>query len=505
MAHYVSAGPGALLNPALAKIYFSTDLFIKDVDLVFTTDDTVNIGNATDNRPANVYASASFDLRKALGLAATASATKGLFLVNETNATAGATVQMSPSLVLGGEAWDTDGGGTNTVLAFRQVMHPTSAAVPVGQLIWACDPGDGTYDNVAKLTYDGTTSNLSLIGAAANLLFDTDASGDIGAASANRPDDIHAASSFNAVSAMALAGTASATKGLFLVNTTNSTAGATVQVSPSIVLGGEAWDTDGGGTNTVMAFREVFSPTSAAVPVGQLIWACDPGDGTYDNVAKLTYDGTTSSLSLIGAAASLLFDTDASGDIGAAAANRPDDIHAASSFNAVSAMALAGTASATKGLFLVNTTDATAGATVQMSPSIVLGGESWDTDGGGTNTVLAMRMVMLPTSGATPSAQLILSSDPGDGTFDTVATFSYNGTTPQLTMPASGNVKSPGITASGDIGGEASTLTLSNATAAKDSTAATLGNTPTGIAGAHAAWVKVYVGTTTAYVPYWTA
>ena len=369
MAHYVSAGPGALLNPALAKIYFSTDLFIKDVDLVFTTDDTVNIGNATDNRPANVYASASFDLRKALGLAATASATKGLFLVNETNATAGATVQMSPSLVLGGEAWDTDGGGTNTVLAFRQVMHPTSAAVPVGQLIWACDPGDGTYDNVAKLTYDGTTSNLSLIGAAANLLFDTDASGDIGAASANRPDDIHAASSFNAVSAMALAGTASATKGLFLVNTT----------------------------------------------------------------------------------------------------------------------------------------DATAGATVQMSPSIVLGGESWDTDGGGTNTVLAMRMVMLPTSGATPSAQLILSSDPGDGTFDTVATFSYNGTTPQLTMPASGNVKSPGITASGDIGGEASTLTLSNATAAKDSTAATLGNTPTGIAGAHAAWVKVYVGTTTAYVPYWTA
>lgn len=57
----------------------------------------------------------------------------------------------------------------------------------------------------------------------------------------------------------------------------------------------------------------------------------------------------------------------------------------------------------------------------------------------------------------------------------------------------------------GDEGGAASSTTFTNATAANDSTAATLGNTPTGIAAGNAAWMRVYVGTTTGYIPYWTA
>jgi hypothetical protein len=62
-----------------------------------------------------------------------------------------------------------------------------------------------------------------------------------------------------------------------------------------------------------------------------------------------------------------------------------------------------------------------------------------------------------------------------------------------------------GFSAEGDPGGTASMTTITNATAAADSTAASLGNTPTGIAAAPAGWTKIYVGTTTAYVPYWTA
>lgn len=57
----------------------------------------------------------------------------------------------------------------------------------------------------------------------------------------------------------------------------------------------------------------------------------------------------------------------------------------------------------------------------------------------------------------------------------------------------------------GDNGGGSGLTTLTNATAAKDSTSATLGETPTGIAAENAAWIKVYIGTTAAYVPYWTA
>lgn len=68
-----------------------------------------------------------------------------------------------------------------------------------------------------------------------------------------------------------------------------------------------------------------------------------------------------------------------------------------------------------------------------------------------------------------------------------------------------GLVKGQSFAASDDITGEASHTTFTNATASGDTTAATLGNTPTGIAAGNAGWIKIYVGTTTAYVPYWTA
>jgi hypothetical protein len=62
-----------------------------------------------------------------------------------------------------------------------------------------------------------------------------------------------------------------------------------------------------------------------------------------------------------------------------------------------------------------------------------------------------------------------------------------------------------GIRASGDRGnGTASTTTLTNATNAPDDTQAVLGNYHVnGSAGTFTGWIKVWVGTTAAYIPYW--
>jgi len=59
--------------------------------------------------------------------------------------------------------------------------------------------------------------------------------------------------------------------------------------------------------------------------------------------------------------------------------------------------------------------------------------------------------------------------------------------------------------ADGDNAGIIGTTSLTNVLDIGDSTAPTHINLPTGVTGSQAGWIKMYVGTTVAWVPYWTA
>lgn len=193
-------------------------------------------------------------------------------------------------------------------------------------------------------------------------------------------------------------------------------------------------------------------------------------------------------------------------------------------FTETGALALGTTTSESHGAVFRNTTAAAAGAQ-QISPQLYLAGQGWTTFDN-TSRESVWRIYNLPAQSAVtggPLGQLRFDHSVGGGAYGNVLSISpalagvtnggitvtgaatISGAISGTTITGSSTVTGTSLKATADAGGTASQTVFTNATAAKDSTAATLGNTPTGIAGAHAAWMKIYIGTTTAYVPYWTA
>jgi hypothetical protein len=155
---------------------------------------------------------------------------------------------------------------------------------------------------------------------------------------------------------------------------------------------------------------------------------------------------------------------------------------------------------------LCNTTAATAGQ-AQHSPVLELGGQFWV---GAANT--AERIGFQLVDDATYCKLSLLHSHDG-GAYADRASFAFAATSATFTinsavigLGASGGVTTDRVTIASDVTpGAASRVTFTNTTAAAGSTAATIGNVPSGIAGACAGWIKFYVANTPAYFPYWTA
>ena len=306
-------------------LYTGGELVVQDVDLVQLSDGGGSLGNATDDRFANIYATTSFTANAAMAIGATVSTTKGLFLVNTTDAAIGAQ-QCSPSIVLGGETWDADGAVTK-VQKWRFHHLGTQANDPVANLILGCDPGDATFDVFMTCAWDNVAGSITL-GQDIDLLWTTDAVSDIGTVTANSPSGIYAGSNFTLSRAFALTNTVSTTKGLFLTSTTVATGGATIQHSPPIVLSGSTWDTDGSAKTTKWSF--LSGGNSDTAPTAHLRFYGDNGDGTGANqIASLYWTGSQGGIILQHATSHLLWNTDNAGSIGAATANRPLDAHIA--------------------------------------------------------------------------------------------------------------------------------------------------------------------------------
>ena len=149
---------------------------------------------------------------------------------------------------------------------------------------------------------------------------------------------------------------------------------------------------------------------------------------------------------------------------------------------------------------LENTSPATVG-TDSSSPAIIMSGKGWDTSAPGSSVDFTYRLSHTPVKAVNVASDFSLDYSVEGGAY--VTGWSYRNSTGVFftqTVRASAVLQ-----AQGDGSGVASTTTITDVTAAKDATGATLGETPTSVNAENAAWLKVYIGTTTAYIPYWTA
>jgi hypothetical protein len=173
----------------------------------------------------------------------------------------------------------------------------------------------------------------------------------------------------------------------------------------------------------------------------------------------------------------------------------------------------------TPAVYLRNSTAAADGSQ-QSSPAIVLEGQGWKTTATAASMPVAWKIrarpvqstsapysvleFMFSINGAADTTSMYLQSTGGAGASSLVFSGTViSATSATATLGALQAARSGVSADSGALG--AGYVTFVNATAAKNSTPATLGNAPTGIAAENAAWLKLYVGTTTAYIPYWTA
>ena len=104
----------------------------------------------------------------------------------------------------------------------------------------------------------------------------------------------------------------------------------------------------------------------------------------------------------------------------------------------------------TDGTILTNTTAATAGVPVQMSPRLRLSGTAWETTGGTSKTVSAITE-LLPITGADSSGAYVLSLDPGTGTYAEALRVLSNGnvgigtTIPSSTLTVAGAIRTTSV------------------------------------------------------------
>lgn len=120
-------------------------------DILFTTDNTYDVGATGTTRPRSIYSGTTINAERA-ALATTS--TDGFTAKNLTAATGGVTVQISPRSLWQGTAWDT--AASQTVAFFAETL-PATAATPIGT--WKL----GYSLNGAAATYPMTVSSSGTI------------------------------------------------------------------------------------------------------------------------------------------------------------------------------------------------------------------------------------------------------------------------------------------------------------------------------------------------------
>lgn len=96
----------------------------------------------------------------------------------------------------------------------------------------------------------------------------------------------------------ATGGVATTTPGIYLNNTTASLVGATVQYSPSLVLGGQVWNTTATAANNWAWVRQELRPVSGTAPTSALYWSIGlttTSTPSYTDVMSLGSAGTITS------------------------------------------------------------------------------------------------------------------------------------------------------------------------------------------------------------------
>lgn len=251
------------------------------------------------------------------------------------------------------------------------------------------------------------------------------------------------------------------TAGLVLANTTAATAGTVAQWSPAIELSGTAWNTTT-SASVVSAWRIENRPVTGATTTSTLQFLYSVGGGAFGSAGYIASNSTWGGMNYVAANIYL---------------------------RAATTLTLWGAAT-TPNLGLGTT------ALVQNAADTVLAqGATNRTDG--ANNIVFADCYDRNAASITNAATMRLRSFGWTNNSDVYTEFAA--------VYCDGMVEGTGIRAKGDIAGAASTTSLTNVSAAPDSTAATISATPTGIAGASSGWIKIYVGTTAAYIPYWVA
>jgi len=250
--------------------------------------------------------------------------------------------------------------------------------------------------------------------------------------------------------------------------TTAATALAPVQVPPLSAFFGNAWD----GSQSIGGF------------FGQVMF---PIEGTGSINTSMIFIGVPDAETPIFLVT--MSDTDdptleIAGNVGIASDALP------SSYAANGAWALGATTDTA--FECINTTEAESGAQ-QWSPARVLGGQGWKTNATAESQEVLFQDYLVPVEGAAnPTGKWVAAFNINGAGYSTAAELYSSGL-----FRASGSLR-----AAGDSGGEASTVTLTNATAAADSNSVSHIATPTGVSGTQAGWLKIYVAGTASYVPF---
>jgi len=365
--------PGGLNSLMLGKSVSAAAVSIMTADLYFDSDDVYYFGydssGDSNGRPREVRFTRLLNSQYDHAVGETPAETNGMVLRN-TSAATEALDQFSPSIFLAGYSWESE-GGTSQPVDFREEVQttPTVAGGASGAWTWSASVGGSAYTKLLSLTSDGVLQ-IDLATGSGHLLWGTDSGGNIGAANANRPTNVYVSTSLN-IGNGGFTASSSAVLGA---------SGAAITIGDKNLL----WTSDSGGNIGAAAANR---PTNVYVSTSLNI-----GNGGF----------TASSSAVLGASGAaitigdknLLWTSDSGGNIGAAAANRPTNVYVATSLNIGNgslALASSGTITASGGSVIIGddhliwTTDNTGdiGAAADTRPRSVYAGTSFNLSNGG--------------------------------------------------------------------------------------------------------------------------
>ena len=187
--------------------------------------------------------------------------TDGLFITNETAATVGSTIQMSPRLRLRGRVWNSDLLTSNTEDWSMDVL-PVSGTTPYSSLRLGNSAQGGAYSYVFTLSPTSAAFSTTL---SSTSTFTNTRSG-IASTSAD---------------------------GIIVTNSTAATVGAQVQMSPRIRLSGNAWKSNSTAVSQTQDWIIENLPATGAASTSSTLKFCHSNNGaSYTEQMTLNVSGS---------------------------------------------------------------------------------------------------------------------------------------------------------------------------------------------------------------------